>query len=326
MTRKQRMLQWVESAIECSDFTVEPASSDASFRSYFRISTAQDSYILMDAPVKYEDCKPFIQVSQILVKADVNVPDLIATNLQDGFLLLEDFGTTLYLDKLNAQNVDQLYAEAIKNLHHMQNLSQTRHLPKYTADLLKQEMQLFNDWFIKKHLGEEITAENQKYLDGLFETLTNNALEQPQVFVHRDYHSRNLMVTENKSPGVIDFQDAVLGPVSYDLVSLLKDCYIKWPEHKITSWVEQFRISFNQHNNSNISQGQWQKWFDLMGVQRHLKAIGIFCRLNYRDNKSQFLADIPRTLNYIIEVADRYTEFNELSYLINRLTPKLTAF
>lgn len=322
MKRSEHRQQWLSEYFAGEPFKLNPASEDASFRSYFRVTTAQQSYILMDAPPEHEDCKPFIMVLKLLQQNHVNVPQLFAKDLQQGFLLLADFGNTLYLDQLNAETVDQLYGAAIKSLINIQNTPVSDLLPHYDSKLLLDEMQLFDDWFIQKHLAVTLDEAQTKILKKAFEALKNNAIEQPQVMVHRDFHSRNLMVTSSHSPGVIDFQDAVCGPYTYDLVSLLKDCYISWPEEKVHAICKVYRNQSN-HHPKDISEEQFMRWFDLMGTQRHLKAIGIFCRLNYRDGKTGYLNDIPRTMRYLLDTTGKYPDMIEFGQLLNDIQPKL---
>ena len=323
MKRKHHRQLWAETHSGDSECVLHPASEDASFRSYFRAISRGQSYILMDAPPKQENIIPFIKTQRLMYDVGLHVPTIHADDPDLGFMLLEDFGNRLYLDALSEDTVVSLYGDAIQCIHTMQQHIPTDNLPLYSEALLRSELQLFIDWFIVQHLGESVTEENQKYLDQLFDTLVNNALEQPQHFVHRDYHSRNLMVTKHNSPGILDFQDAILGPVTYDLVSLLRDCYIRWPHEQVFEWSEAFRQNYNSTHQQDISSEQWQRWFDLMGVQRHLKAIGIFCRLNYRDNKPNFLKDIVRTLDYVIEASKRQPHIGELQYLLDRLLPKI---
>jgi len=323
MKRKLHRQLWAETHSGDTECVLHPASEDASFRSYYRAISKGQSFILMDAPPKQENITPFINAQRLMHNVGLNVPDIHADDPDLGFMLLEDFGNRLYLDALNEETVVELYGDAIHCIHTMQQHIPTSDIPVYSEELLRSELQLFIDWFIIQHLGESVTDENQKYLDQLFDLLVDNALQQPQHFVHRDFHSRNLMVTKDNSPGILDFQDAVVGPVTYDLVSLLRDCYIRWPQPQVFEWSEQFRQQYNSAHATEIESEQWQRWFDLMGVQRHLKAIGIFCRLNYRDNKPHFLKDIVRTLDYVIDASKRQPHIGELQYLLDRLLPKI---
>ena len=227
--RLDSIKRWIEELFKSSEFKITPASEDASFRSYFRLAVKNNSFIVMDAPPEHEDCELFIDITNRLQKSKVNVPVIHKKNIKQGFLLLTDLGDELYLDKLNTSSADQLYRDAIKALVQIQTSCDVTGLASYDETLLRTEMSLFTDWLIAKHLQLELEESALEELNNIFNLLVNNALEQPQVFVHRDYHSRNLMLTQQNNPGIIDYQDAVCGPVSYDLVSLLKDCYIKWP-------------------------------------------------------------------------------------------------
>jgi len=292
------------------DCELSPASSDASFRRYFRIELEQGSRIVMDAPPAQEDCRPFIHVAELLRRAGLNAPEVIAENLQAGFLLLDDLGDTTYLNALNPETVQNLYKDALEALITMQagvDIT-SANLPQYDEALLQTELNLFKDWFLEKHCKIKLDQQQQRIWQTTCETLIASALAQPKVCVHRDYHSRNLMqVDKSRNPGVLDFQDAVVGPVTYDLVSLLRDCYIAWPRQQVETWVAGF---YKQSSHSGIidatkiSLQQFLHWFDLMGVQRHLKAIGIFARLLHRDGKEGYVKDIPRTLRYVLEVSE----------------------
>ncbi|MES9971930.1 MAG: phosphotransferase [Candidatus Thiodiazotropha sp.] len=298
--RIQQLKTWLVSLPELSDFSFETASNDASFRRYFRVCEAGKSYIAMDAPPEREDSKPFVQVAEAFESIGLNVPHIYARDLTQGFMLLEDLGTELYLDSLTAQTVDRLYGDALGALATLQACGPTQQLPVYDRDLLMQEMALFRDWLLLKELGLTLSEAENSLLDRVFGLLADSALEQPQVCVHRDYHSRNLMVTGRHNPGILDFQDAVLGPVTYDLVSLLRDCYISWPAQQVRDWaMGYYELAVQSGILRSQHEAGFLTWFDLMGVQRHLKASGIFARLNRRDGKSGYLKDIPRTLEYI---------------------------
>lgn len=314
-TRLVLLQQWLHQQSEFKEFTIAPASADASFRRYFRVSTPQQTWIVMDAPPDKENCAPFVHVAHMIESVGVQAPHIYQHNQDDGFMLLSDLGSTPYLSKLNADNADTLYRDAIDGLIKMQGLQNG--LPAYDAKLLQFEMSLFRDWYLGTHLQKQFSEDQNQILQTAFDLLMNNALQQPQVFVHRDYHSRNLMITEEDNPGVIDFQDAVVGAISYDLVSLLKDCYIAWPRHRVEEWVMYFME--NNALTENIDTPQFMRWFDLMGVQRHLKAIGIFARLNHRDGKPGYLNDIPRTLAYVFDTCQRYTELQEFYALLQQL-------
>ncbi|RDH86779.1 MAG: aminoglycoside phosphotransferase [endosymbiont of Escarpia spicata] len=318
--RIEQLKNWLSSLPEIESYTFEPASGDASFRRYFRIETGDKSYIAMDAPPEKEDTKPFIRMAEVLESIGLKVPHIFARNQAEGFLLLSDLGKTLYLDRLDETNVDRLYGDALGALVVIQACGPVEGLPDYDRLLLLQEMELFREWLLERHHGLCLTDDDQSMLDATFDFLAGNALDQPQVCVHRDYHSRNLMVTDQSNPGIIDFQDAVVGPVTYDLVSLLRDCYIHWPKARIEAWVMgYYELAVQSGVLRSEHEDQFLCWFDLMGVQRHLKASGIFARLNIRDGKPGYLQDVPRTLNYILEVAPDYPELEGLEKLIHRI-------
>lgn len=317
--RLERLKTWVREHLGANIGAITPASSDASFRRYFRIRRGDESYIIMDAPPDREDIRPFIDVAQRLHAMGLHVPEILARDLAQGFLLLSDLGEQLYLARLTPDTVERLYGDALGALVILQanGLGDAAALPPYDHALLWREMMLFRDWYLDRHLGLTPDPARNKALDQVFQALADSALEQPRVWVHRDFHSRNLMVTPYNNPGILDFQDAVVGPVTYDLVSLLRDCYIAWPREQVEDWAKGY---FNLGRQSGLPVGddedQFLYWFDRMGVQRHLKAIGIFARLNYRDSKPDYLADIPRVARYIAEVSARYRDLRPLTELI----------
>ncbi len=310
MTRLNEIHHWLEDVLSSSGYQLDIASADASFRRYFRVTFKRKTLILMDAPPEKENTQPFITIAEFLYQNNVHVPKIEAQNTQMGFLLLSDFGSKAYLDELTTDSADTLYSLAINSIVDIQHCPlNTIDLPHYDRTLLQQELDLFPTWFLDKHLS--VTTPD--FLQDTFDILINNALEQPKVVVHRDYHSRNLMHTAENSPGIIDFQDAVIGPVSYDLVSLLRDCYISWPDQKLEQWIKYyFSQAQKQDLLSNVSIEQFTRWFDLMGLQRHIKVLGIFARLNYRDNKPNYMNDLPLTLNYVRKVSGKYPEFHQL--------------
>jgi aminoglycoside/choline kinase family phosphotransferase len=251
----------------------------------------------------------------------LNAPHVIEASLEDGFLLLTDLGKTQYLDRLNDSpgTSTKLYADALNALLQMQERGtafQTL-LPPYDRDLLRTELSLFHDWLCEKHLGINFSDDEESEWKTLCDLLISNALDQPQVFVHRDYHSRNLMVTDDNNPGILDFQDAVEGPLTYDLVSLLKDCYVRWPIERVNDWALDYYATLDTSMRQQVSEARFLRYFDLMGVQRHLKAAGIFARLNHRDGKPAYLADVPRTLQYIVDLGPKYAELEFLVRLVN---------
>ncbi|TPW17551.1 MAG: aminoglycoside phosphotransferase [Halothiobacillaceae bacterium] len=317
--RLQQLHHWLQHTLTLPNYTLAPASSDASFRRYFRIQYAGCSQIVMDAPPAHEDCRPFITIATAFKAVGLHVPEVLAQNLDAGFLLLTDLGSQQYLGALNARSVTTLYGDALAALARLQIGGQRAPLllPGYDRALLQREMALFSDWFLERHLGLTLTPAEQGVLQGTFDRLIESALEQPTVWVHRDYHSRNLMVCDHHNPGVLDFQDAVMGPITYDLVSLLRDCYIAWPAARVEQWVGEYYDRIKGEVDLNgASRADFVRWFDLMGVQRHLKAIGIFVRLHLRDGKPGYLNDIPRTLGYVREVAQRYEELTPFYRLI----------
>ncbi len=318
MQRQTQLQHWLDSLAENTYTNLQPASADASFRQYFRVFNTQDNktYIVMDAPPEKEDCRPFIQVTELIRSTGVNAPAIVAMDMQQGFLLLDDLGNKPYLDYLNINTADELYIDAIDALIKMQTIDAM--LPAYNETLLETELELFETWYLNRHLEVQLNEDQKASLNFIFKLLINNAEEQPQVFVHRDYHSRNLMITDNNNPGVIDYQDAVIGPISYDLVSLFKDCYIEWPREKIEHWLDLYLARLTPAHF--IKKETLLRWFDLMGVQRHLKVLGIFARLNYRDGKSQYLNDLPLTLKYVVNACEQYKELQPLKQLLEETT------
>jgi aminoglycoside/choline kinase family phosphotransferase len=326
--RLQALKHWVEGFDAAAGGSLAPASGDASFRRYFRLQTGDQSFIIMDAPPPQEDCLPFIRVAGYLEAMQVNAPRIIEADLEQGFLLLTDLGSSLYLDSLESDpaRADALYDDALRTLAVMQTsgTAYQSQLPPYDEALLRFELSLFHDWLCGTHLGMTFDDAGEAAWQSLCDLLVGNALDQPQVFVHRDYHSRNLMVTDRDNPGVLDFQDAVEGPLTYDLVSLLKDCYIKWPAERVRQWVDSYFALLDKTASAAMSKSDFLRAFELMGVQRHLKAAGIFCRLNHRDGKPGYLGDIPRTLSYIVDLSPRYRELDFLVQLITeRCLPQL---
>ncbi|MCG6887478.1 MAG: phosphotransferase [Proteobacteria bacterium] len=313
--RFERLQLWLPEVAGIADCDITPASADASFRRYFRIRFDGQSRIVMDAPPAQEDCHPFVQISALLSDIGLHVPEVLVEDLEQGFLLLTDLGERMYLDELNGRSVGALYGDAMQALLRLQAYGPAP-LPAYDQDLLWREMELFREWYLGRHLGLALTPDQQAIIDQVFHFLSESALQQPRVIVHRDYHSRNLMVSD-PNPGILDFQDAVMGPVSYDLVSLLRDCYIAWPQQQVQHWLQDYhRQLLDRQIIDGVSLAEFQRWFDLMGIQRHLKASGIFARLNYRDGKPGYLADIPRTLAYVLDVGQGYPELQDFIRLL----------
>jgi len=308
--RLHTLTQWLTDDLKLDLDDLRPASSDASFRRYFRATSGDRSYIAMDAPPQHEEVLPFIRIAERLRAAGIQTPIIHARDLERGFLLLCDFGNRSYLSALDDDSADHLYGDAIASLLRLQQGVPATGLPLYDEALLRREMDLFRDWFLDRLLGPGLTGAESALLERVWQHLVASALEQPTVCVHRDYHSRNLMVTARDNPGVLDFQDAVAGPASYDLVSLLRDCYIAWPQPRIDAWLADYhRQAAARGLTGGAGLEQFRRWFDLMGMQRHLKAIGIFARLRLRDGKSGYLRDIPRTLDYLRSTAAPYPEF-----------------
>ncbi len=300
---------------------IEPASSDASFRRYFRAVCGERTFIIMDAPPAKETVGPYLQVTRLLEPLGVHVPHVYEADVDRGLLLLEDLGSTSYLARLATGEAQRLYDEALRALARIQvhGAEAAQQLAPYDREPLRRELALMPEWFLERHLSIEPSASERRMLQAAFEFLIAEALEQPQVFVHRDYHSRNLMVTAERNPGVIDFQDALRGPVGYDLVSLLEDCYISWPRERVLGWVRAYRERLeSEAGPAGADAQQFLRWFDLIGVQRHLKVLGIFARLWYRDGKSGYLRDLPLTLRYVRDTCGRYAELGELSEFLER--------
>ena len=305
---------WLKNQLNLKINDLSPASADASFRRYFRAQTPQGSLIIMDAPPEKESITGFIEIAQALSSIGVHTPEVKAKDIQQGFLLLEDLGNVTYLEKL-LSNSNNLYSDAIDSLILIQKGEQqsTLDIPQYDAEKLEQEMDLFDTWFIKKHLKLDTDKNMQNSWTDCKTHLIDACLKQPQTWVHRDYHSRNLMVTKTNSPGIIDFQDMVKGPFTYDLASIFKDCYIEWSREKQLSWLEEYRLKAQQESmfdSEPFSPEQLTQWFDLTGLQRHLKVLGIFCRLYYRDGKDQYLNDLPLVAKYVLETLSLYPQLS----------------
>ncbi|MEI6353387.1 MAG: phosphotransferase [Methylococcus sp.] len=325
--RYQLMMQWLETDLGLAIKTIQPASTDASFRRYFRAEIGHQSYIVMDAPPPEEDVRPFIRIQGFLAQAGLKTPAIEASHPDQGFLLLGDLGQVSFLDALDEDSVDLLYESAMKSLLALTTRASILEsgLPPYDEALLRRELDLFPTWCLKDFLGLEMSLNDQNILSRTFDALVQSALDQPRVVVHRDFHSRNLMMPPEEGPGVLDFQDAVVGPITYDLVSLLRDCYIEWAPQRVDAWVKGYHASLLSHPlMREIDLPLFMRWFDLMGMQRHLKAAGIFCRLKIRDQKPSYLQDLPRTLGYVVSVGQRYPEFNPFIHLMtDRVLPPI---
>ncbi|CAI8811103.1 aminoglycoside phosphotransferase family protein [Pseudomonas sp. AO-1] len=299
--------------------TLTAASSDASFRRYFRWEGAGRSFVVMDAPPPQENCKPFVDIAFLLAKSGINVPKIYAEDLERGFLLLNDLGNKTYLDVIDGENADALFSDALQALLAFQQLPMIAPLPSYDVALLRRELELFPEWYVKRELGIEFDAAQQQQWQSVSELLIDSALAQPKVLVHRDYMPRNLMLSE-PNPGVLDFQDAVYGPVTYDVTCLFKDAFLSWPEERVRGWLESY---WQQASALDIPvQADFEDFLrasDLMGVQRHLKVIGIFARICHRDGKPRYLADVPRFFAYIEAVIARRPELADLQALLASL-------
>ncbi len=299
-------------------FSLESASEDASFRRYWRARLADGrSYVVMDAAPDKEDCRPFVHVAALLRAAGVHAPEILAQDLASGFLLLADLGATTYLQALNPQNAPQLFADATDALIRWQLATRAGELPPYDEALLRREMNLFPEWYVVKHLKKDLSGTQKEVLEKIFQMLVKSALAQPTVYVHRDYMPRNLMVCE-PNPGVLDFQDAVLGPITYDVVCLFRDAFISWPEEQVLDWSVRYwekakRVKLPVPDDFADF---WQA-FEWMGMQRHLKVLGIFARIHYRDGKPKYLQDAPRFLGYARAVATRYSALAPLARLLD---------
>ncbi len=328
--RLDLLCHWLEHDLGWRDCGLAPASADASFRRYFRVTRPDGTFVAMDAPPGKEDVGPYLQVAGMLGAIGVHAPRVLARNADDGFLLLTDLGATTYLDDLaDRRRGPALYADAIAALVRIQarGSEHAQRLPPYDEKLLRFEMSLFQDWLLGRHLGLELDAADARQLAAVCDLLVASALAQPRVFVHRDYHSRNLMVCPGDNPGILDFQDAVHGPLTYDLVSLLRDCYIAWPPEQVVAWALEFRRQASVAGlEAGADEAGFLRWFDLMGVQRHLKASGIFARLWHRDGKAGYLPDVPRTLEYVEQACARHADLAALGELVGgRVLPEMRA-
>lgn len=323
--RRLQLQRWIETRLNTSPLALEPASADASFRRYFRVRAAGLSLIVMDAPPGQEDCRPFVRVAGLLAAAGVHVPRVIAEDLEQGFLLLSDLGTTSYLHALNDGSADELFRDAIDALLRWQLASRPDMLPPYDEVLLAREMQLFPEWYLQRHLGFTLDSAQRRTLAAVFALILDNNLAQPAVYVHRDYMPRNLMVCE-PNPGVLDFQDAVYGPVTYDVASLFRDAFISWDEERILDWTARYWEKARRAGLPVDSDfGRFYRDVEWMGLQRHLKVLGIFARLHYRDGKRGYLEDTPRFIGYVRAVAGRYNALKPLLTLLDAIESKPQA-
>jgi len=317
-SRREALLRFTAAALGERAFTLAPASADASFRSYLRVTADTRTWVVMDAPPPQEDVRPWLDIGARLRGAGLHAPEVFAADAEQGFVLMEDLGARTYLPELNEASVDALYGAALDALLRMQRDVATTDLPVFDATRTIPEMELYNDWFLRRHLGFTPSCDEWDIIEAALRFIANASDEQPRRFMHRDYHSRNLLIADTDNPAIIDFQGAVLGPIAYDVASLLRDCYIAWPDERVDAWVEQYRQRLVGARLLNVGSAQFRRWFDLIGLQRHIKVLGIFCRLCYRDAKPAYLGDLPLVLHYVLGVAPRYPQLVDFCTLLRR--------
>ncbi|GAB7564558.1 phosphotransferase [Methylobacillus methanolivorans] len=327
MSRLDQLNDWLAQVLQGKSHHLTTASADASFRRYFRVHLADGTTLIaMDAPPPQEDCAPFVKVAALFQEEGLNVPNIVAQDLEHGFLLLSDLGTQTFLDVLNEENADALFRDAIDALVTWQLASKPDVLPVYDEALLRRELALFPDWYIARHLNVELNDAQRSVLENAFSTIVRYNLAQPSVYVHRDYMPRNLMVS-TPSPGILDFQDAVYGPISYDVASLFKDAFISWEEERVLDGVIRYWEKARKAGLPVAADfGDFYRDFEWMGLQRHLKVLGIFARIHYRDGKPKYLADTPRFMNYVRAVCVRYGELKPLLRLLDELEKRESQF
>jgi hypothetical protein len=318
--RRDALERWLATLFQGAHYSLSPASEDASFRRYWRLSFDDGrSYVAMDAPPDKEDCRPFVRIARLLKDAGVHAPEVHAQDLDQGFLLLADLGTKTYLQEINSDNAASLFSDATDALILWQLATRAGELPPYDEALLRREMALFPDWYVARHLQKQLSKDQAESLEKIFQLLVRSALAQPAVYVHRDYMPRNLMFAQ-PNPGVLDFQDAVLGPIAYDVVSLFRDAFVSWDEERVLDWcVRYWEKAKRAGLPVNADFGEFWRSLEWMGLQRHLKVLGIFARINYRDGKPKYLADTPRFIAYARGVAERYSELRPLARLLDQL-------
>ena len=313
--RAHALTEWLKTRSGLAFDSLQAMPGDASFRRYFRVNTAHGSFVAMDAPPPRENCHPFVAIANALRMMKLQAPEIIAADVEQGFLLLTDFGDLTYLKACQADNVDQLYQVALDALLILQACSRVDELtiPLFTVEFMQQEWAWHKEWFLDKLLGLTLSLQQEKAMDQCMQAVIHTAAMQPQVFMHRDYHSANLMVLPNNQVGILDFQDAFVGPLTYDLVSMLRDCYIAWPDADVQQWALQYWRKWQQTQpGQQISEQTFLRWFDWMGIERHIKALFTFARKRVRDHQASYLKHVPRTLNYIIQVSGRYPELKAL--------------
>ncbi len=321
MQRQKQLTDWLSSLYPNETFTIAPASADASFRRYFRATFGDGrTKVVMDAPPQHEDCRPFLHIGKLFEDAGTHVPHVYAQDLGQGFLLLSDLGCTTYLQALSAGNAKSLYGAATDALIKIQLATRENELPPYDEVLLRRELNLFPEWYIAKHLGVTLSAKQQGRLEEVFARILANNLAQPRAYVHRDYHSRNLMFVPDNNPGILDFQDAVYGPITYDLVSLFKDAYVKWDEEHVMDWLIRY---WEKARKAGLPVredfGEFYRDYEMMGAQRHIKVLGIFARLYHRDGKDGYLKDMPLVMDYLRRACERYIDLKPLLNLLDEL-------
>ncbi len=316
--RSAARLAWARHATGAPALVLEPASADASFRSYWRGYVDGQPVIVMDSPPDREDPAPWVEIGQRLAAAGLHVPMVMVADLTQGFLLIEDLGTRTYLPELSDTTVDALYGEALDALLRMQRQVDTAGLPAFDHAWQTMELELMPTWLIERHLCMSLACEEWDVVESAFTAIMHAIAEQPRAFMHRDYHSRNLLVTAERSPGIIDFQGAMSGPITYDLASLLRDAYVVWDNERVEGWVEAYRLRLLDARllDETVDTDRFRRWFDLTGLQRHIKILGLFCRLCYRDGKPGYLDDLPRVLRYVLDTARRHADIAPLADLI----------
>ena len=316
--RSAARLAWARHATGAPALALEPASADASFRSYWRGYVDGQPVIVMDSPPDRENPVPWVEIGHRLAASGLHVPTVMVADLAQGFLLIEDLGTRTYLPELNDATVDALYADALDALLRMQRDVDTAGLPAFDHAWQTMELELMPTWLFEKHLGASIACEEWDVVESAFTAIMHAIAEQPRAFMHRDYHSRNLLVTAERSPGIIDFQGAMSGPITYDLASLLRDAYVVWDNERVEGWVEAYRLRLLDARllDETVDTDRFRRWFDLTGLQRHIKILGLFCRLCYRDGKPGYLDDLPRVLRYVLDTARRHADVAPLADLI----------
>lgn len=312
--RQQQLHHWLKN--QFTDYGLAPIQGDASFRQYYRLTHKNLSYIVMDAPPALEACQPFVAIAKVLNNLTLKVPEVISADIQQGFLLLTDFGNNLLLKVATPENFYQLYQNACGSLATLLTCNKVdgHNVPYFDQKFMRNELALAQEWFLQKHLQIDLSS-HQEELNAFFDFLCASAVSQPQVFMHRDFQTANLMVLENNKIGILDFQDAMIGPITYDLVSLLKDCYLMWPEKLIT----QLALDYKKQVYPQVSDKEFIRWFDLMGLQRHIKALMIFARKFHRDQNANYLRHMPRTLNYIYTTCSRYKECKDFFIFLNEV-------